>query len=770
MTISLHLRLCGLALALCHTVRAEPVPADVPPGHSQHGGAFHEGPRRILPLKDGMGPVQFPVTTTNPEAQRYFNQGVAQLHGFWYWEAERSFRTVLNLDAGCVMAYWGLAMANIENPERVREFLKTMKPEALEKVTPREKAWIDSAQKFFAETKNDDEKKRAAREHVRALEAIAVDYDDLEARAFAAGMTWRNGYRAGVEISSHLAVDALAQQVLAKEPAHPVHHYLIHLWDHEKPARALKAAALCGPSAPAVAHMWHMPGHIYSDLERWSDAAWQMEAAARVDHAQMLERRIYPDQIHNFAHNSEWLVRNLNHLGRVKQALTVAKNMVEMPRIPWSDKPSDKPQQKFKEDGSTWRLGRNRLMETILRWELWSDALALADTPWLTGGDFEDQLKRAHLLGLAAFEKGDAPAGVKRLAELEALEKEPRAEGSAAAEKARTEAEKGGKSPEEVNKAMAEALKPSTKKIERLQAFAEELRLLQDLAEGRTEAAAVKLKAAKEVNPHRKIRYFQRLGDHEKAVDAARDFADRNGKQAQPAALLAEALWLAGKKDEALKEFASLRKLCGAADQDLPVLQRLRPLADAANAPADWREPAAPASDIGQRPPLDSLGSLRWHAWPEPAWTAVTRDGQPVSRESLQGRPHVILCFLGAACQHCSEQLAAFSAKAAEFEKAGIAVVALSTDTPAQIAASGAPPAFPVHSGADTAAFKAFDAWDDFENKPLHATAFVDAAGIVRWQHTGYEPFMLPDFLLEEIQRFREMDAAGAVEVAGGGQ
>ena len=65
------------------------------------------------------------------------------------------------------------------------------------------------------------------------------------------------------------------------EPDHPVHHYLIHMWDGAKPARALPSAARCGPGSFGVAHMWHMPGHIYDKLSRWADAAWQFEASSR---------------------------------------------------------------------------------------------------------------------------------------------------------------------------------------------------------------------------------------------------------------------------------------------------------------------------------------------------------------------------------------------------------------------------------------------------------------------------------------------------------
>ena len=122
--------------------------------------------------------------------------------------------------------------------------------------------------------------------------------------------------------------------MFAVEPMHPAHHYRIHLWDDEKPARAVESAALCGQTSPGIAHMWHMPGHIYSELHRYADAAWQQEASARVDHAHMMRDRVLPDQIHNYAHNNEWLIRNLGIVGRVHDAIDLAKNMIELPRHP----------------------------------------------------------------------------------------------------------------------------------------------------------------------------------------------------------------------------------------------------------------------------------------------------------------------------------------------------------------------------------------------------------------------------------------------------
>jgi hypothetical protein len=57
-----------------------------------------------------MGTVHLPITTSSAEAQRFFDQGVAQMHSFWAREAERSFLQAAALDPAAPMPYWGIAM------------------------------------------------------------------------------------------------------------------------------------------------------------------------------------------------------------------------------------------------------------------------------------------------------------------------------------------------------------------------------------------------------------------------------------------------------------------------------------------------------------------------------------------------------------------------------------------------------------------------------------------------------------------------------------
>ena len=73
----------------------------------QHGS----GTTPALELHPGLGNYHHPITTKNPEAQKYFDQGLALLYGFNHDEAARYFRRAAELDPEAAMPYWGLALS-----------------------------------------------------------------------------------------------------------------------------------------------------------------------------------------------------------------------------------------------------------------------------------------------------------------------------------------------------------------------------------------------------------------------------------------------------------------------------------------------------------------------------------------------------------------------------------------------------------------------------------------------------------------------------------
>jgi peroxiredoxin len=138
-------------------------------------------------------------------------------------------------------------------------------------------------------------------------------------------------------------------------------------------------------------------------------------------------------------------------------------------------------------------------------------------------------------------------------------------------------------------------------------------------------------------------------------------------------------------------------------------------------------------------------------------------DGRSYTPASFKGRPVIVIFFLGKKCSHCMEQLNAFAPKAGEFEAAGIPILAIGTDTPdglrETLAGDKKPFPFPLASDASMSAFKAYRAYDDFEQQPLHSTVLIDGNGLIRWQHVSFNPFMKPEFLLDEAKRLLKFPA-----------
>lgn len=747
-----------LLLCAC-TARAddEPaVPGQKQPGHSSHGEAFNEGPRQKAELMVGTGEVHFPVTTKNELAQKFFDQGVGQLHGFWNFEAERSFRQAAALDPDLAMAYWGMAQANSGNAKRAAEFIKSgVKLKA--KASRREQLWIDTLADFYADPKKADKDKRTA--IVKALERLSYEFpDDIEAKAFLVLRIWDNQEK-GIPISSKQSVDALARQVLAENPRHPIHHYIIHLWNGEDDRRALTSAALCGQVSPTIAHMWHMPGHTLTKLNRYADAAWQQEAAARVDHAHMIASRILPEQIFNYAHNNNWLVEDLEYIGRVHDGMDLAKNMIELPRpAPKQAEPGKGASYEGGRNGYT--MGRERLLEMVSRFELWNELTALEGTMYLAPtSDVRQETERVVSLAVAHFTLGEMEKGEATIKTLDEELQKLKTTQQTAVEEAETKARNDKKTDAQITAAGAEAKKKSAPRIDTLEASLTEIRLAQALALHQTEEATKLLSQAKRLTPFEKVRAQLQLGQQEAAEKTAREATNRTEGQVLPLATLAHVLWESGKKDEALETFRKLVPLTAQTDLDLAPFVRLAPLARELKLPEDWRPKLEWKPDAGQRPDLGTLGPFRWHPYEAPGWQLADKEGQQHSSSDFRGKPVLVMFYLGSGCARCIEQLNFFSPVAQRFADAGISIVAVSSDSSDALhetfakAKEGSSFNFPILADPSLDTFKAFRAFDDFESIPLHGTFLIDGHNLVRWQDISFDAFRDPEWLLAESKR-----------------
>jgi peroxiredoxin len=685
----------------------------------------------------GMGKIHFAVSTSKPEAQEFINQGVAQLHSFFYFEAERSFRQAAVIDPECAMAYWGMAMANVNNARRARGFLK----EARKReggCTAREKLYIAALEGLLKEGASDKEHKQAFQD---GLETIVQEHPgDIDGRAWLAMASWQNGAS-----GSRQAIDTVIDSVLQVEPMHPgAHHYRIHLWDGNKPIRAARSAALYANTAPGIAHAWHMPGHTYTGLKRYADAAYQQEGSARVDHAYMMRDRVMPFEIHNYSHNNQWLVTSYSHIGRVHDAISVARNLVEQPRDPDRNGKND--------GGSPQRNGRLRWAEVLTRYELWDDLIDAVNSGALDWSDIAiERREKAYTLGLAYAAKGDQPKLAQQISALKTLIAEE-------SKNRGTTARPADATPKKSASATGSAAETALAELEGHQL----------LARGDVIAAFDRFAKATAMRPEALARAHLAARNFGFAEGTARAAVQKQPNQLPPLATLVEVLHAVGKDDEARKTLETLESLARQADWDVPVLRRIAQL------DADWKAEgknprpaaagsAAPTDDATvERIDLTTLGPLTWSPSPAEPFAAPDSDGQNWALADHKGRNLVVLFFLGGKCAHCMQQLELFGKAAKELAALQADLVAIGSDdrdatwmlkrNPDKIV-------FPMPLLPDPTLeiFKRYQAHDDFEGQPLHAIYLIDARGNVRYRKISAEPFLDVDFVETEIARVNRM-------------
>jgi len=300
-------------------------------------------------LFDNLGTYHRRVTTTDPKAQKYFDQGLRLIWAFNLDEAQRSFEEAAKIDPSCAMARWGIAMSlapNINVPamaDRARAgYAAAQKAAELAKgCTPVERALIEAVSKRFAETPPENPEGQGAldRAYADAMRDVAAGFpDDADARALYAEslMTLRpwNLWKAdGTPQPGTEEIVTVLEGVLASHPEHPgANHYYIHAVEASpNPEKALEAAERLPGLVPGAAHIVHMPSHIYMRLGRYEEACEANRRAIEVDKAYLAAVGGPPGfYLMYAAHNFQFLSAAAAMQGRSAEAVQSARDLLAL--------------------------------------------------------------------------------------------------------------------------------------------------------------------------------------------------------------------------------------------------------------------------------------------------------------------------------------------------------------------------------------------------------------------------------------------------------
>jgi tetratricopeptide (TPR) repeat protein len=311
--------------------------------------------RAQAPLLAGLGDFNHPITTADPWAQRYFNQGMIMTAGFNHAEGIRAFQAAQRLDPGCAMCYWGEALATGPNinvtskgraimmpQERVSAYAAIQKALTLESGLSERERDLIIAQSARYNGNPASEREPLDIAYAQAMRELAAKYpddDDIQAmfaEALMNTMPWDYWLDAENPKPETAEVIAALEAVMARNPDHPLasHLYIHAVEASSNPGRAEEAADRLATLVPGSGHLVHMPSHIYWRVGRYFDASEANVLAAKVDEdyiAQCKAQGLYPALY--YPHNIHFLWSSASMEGRSEVAIEAGRKVAANVRL-----------------------------------------------------------------------------------------------------------------------------------------------------------------------------------------------------------------------------------------------------------------------------------------------------------------------------------------------------------------------------------------------------------------------------------------------------
>lgn len=285
--------------------------------HAEHGQPEEPAPlpkyvSEPIPLhKTALGPFTRKISSSNAEAQAFFDQGFQMMFAFAKLDAVRSFREAWKRDPACAICYWGegWAWGSYLNGPMSKEqapfaFAATQKALSLEKTAaPEERALIEALRVRYVKDFDPKTRRDQDQAYAEAMRAVHEKYpDDLDVATLYADALFllepRRGRR-DLNAPNVQRLHGVLESVLARDARHPgACHLYVHATEStSKPDKAVACAEYLGSTIPGASHINHMPSHTFNEVGRWGDsvranlAAWHSDLKAAVGEG----FAIYPD-------------------------------------------------------------------------------------------------------------------------------------------------------------------------------------------------------------------------------------------------------------------------------------------------------------------------------------------------------------------------------------------------------------------------------------------------------------------------------------------
>ena len=291
-------------------------------------------------LLQGLGGHHYTITTTSPEAQRFFDQGLVLAYAFNHPEAKRSFDEAVRLDPSCAMCHWGVALvlgpninATMDPAVNAEAYAAARRALALaHNVSAKERALIEALAQRYADPAPEN---RAGLDSAfaRSMRDVVTRFpedDDatvIHAESMMDLTPWVYWTKEKAPLPGTVEIVEALERVMARNPNHPgACHYYIHAVEAAFPERAVACAERLAALMPSAGHIVHMPAHIYLRVGRYDDAIRANEHAVHADETYLADQRVQSFYtIAYYPHNYHFLAFAAIMAGRAARALEAAR-------------------------------------------------------------------------------------------------------------------------------------------------------------------------------------------------------------------------------------------------------------------------------------------------------------------------------------------------------------------------------------------------------------------------------------------------------------
>jgi Tfp pilus assembly protein PilF len=271
--------------------------------------------------------VHYRVSTSSPDCQAFFDQGLGYLYSYVWMESSRSFETAAQKDPDCALAWWGLSRA-LDRWGRAESANKALQKahDLRDRASHREQLLIQARmqEKGMAPYAGGtaEAHKKGATDTIDTM--ISLLDGDEEA--------WF--YRAQLGGGEHLFGGTTASAPFYKamiriDPMHPAaNHELLHHYENiQRPALGWIYAENFIKSSPGIPHPFHMQAHLATRLGRWDKTSDRSTHAIELERAYHKDMNVKPSEDHQFSHHLEVLTLSLVHDGRFREAHELRKEV-----------------------------------------------------------------------------------------------------------------------------------------------------------------------------------------------------------------------------------------------------------------------------------------------------------------------------------------------------------------------------------------------------------------------------------------------------------